>query len=463
MKKLRTQLSSGFALIVLVTVFLISLASNLCITRQFEQYIAAQQKSVSDDLANGLALQYDQKSGAWNLDYIHGFGMYALNDGYILKLYDAQGQIIWDAENHDMTLCHQVMEEIGLRMAEKRPDLEGSFVTHRYALTQAGAAIGHVDISYYSPYYFNENAFRFLDALNTILLIVGALSLLGAVLAGAVLARHIAAPIVKTTQITRDISHGNYQIRFASKSCAYELNELTQAVNQMAAALEAQETMRRQLTTDAAHELRTPLANVSAHLEAMIEGVWAPEPARLRECYDEIGRITRLVAGLERLRQVESDTLKLERAPVDLYELAQTAVSSFAADLAAKGLACSVMGDTAVVPGDKQRLYQVLTNLLSNAVKYTGQGGHIQIEVRDSPAYGTLSVKDDGIGIPEADQKLIFERFYRTDRSRSRKTGGAGIGLSIVKTIVQAHGGTISVSSREGVGSRFTVALPKGS
>lgn len=461
MRKLQTQLSAGFALIVLITVFLVSLVSNLCVSRQFEQYIAQQQQSASEDLAAGLELQYDPENGAWNLDYIHGFGMYALKDGYIIKLYDAQGAVVWDAENHDMTLCHQIMEEISLRMADRRPELEGAFVTHQYELRQGQMVIGRVDISYYSPYYFNDNAFRFLDALNTILFAVGALSLLGAILAGMVLARHITAPIAKTTQITRAVSQGNYQIRFVSKSHTQELNELTQAVNQMATTLEAQEDMRKRLVTDVAHELRTPLANVSAHLELMIEGVWSPTPERLQGCYDEIGRISGLVSDLERLQQIESDNLKLERVPVNLYTLAQTAVAGFEAELSSKGLHCLVEGVSAVVPGDEQRLYQVITNLLSNAVKYTEPGGHILLRVEDTPKYGILVVEDDGVGIPETDQALIFERFYRADRSRSRETGGAGIGLAIVKAIVQAHGGTVSAQRRGDRGSLFTISLPK--
>lgn len=461
MRKLRTQLSAGFALIALITIFLISLISNLCINRQFEQYIAEQQQTASDELAAGLELQYDLERGQWNLDYIHGFGMYALNDGYIIKLYDADGSVVWDAENHDMTLCHQVMEGISLRMAEKRPDLDGEFVTHQYELKRDQAAIGSVDISYYSPYYLNENAFRFLDALNTILLVVGIVSLSGAALAGMALAKYITAPIAKTTQVTREISEGNYKIRFAAGSHTRELDELTQAVNQMANALEAQEDMRKRLTTDVAHELRTPLANVAAHLEAIIEGVWEPTPERLQGCYDEIGRISRLVSDLEQLRQVESDNLKLERTPVNLYTLAQAAASGFEAEFSAKGLHCFVEGVPSVVPGDQQRLYQVITNLLSNAVKYTEEGGNIHIKIEDSAKYGILTVEDDGIGISQADQKLVFERFYRTDSSRSRKTGGAGIGLTIVKSIVQAHDGELSIDSCEGEGSKFTVRLPK--
>lgn len=461
MNKLRTQLSAGFALIVLVTVFLVSVVSNLCINRQFAQYIAQQQKSTSDELAARLTLPYDKNSDTWNLDYIHGFGMYALNDGYILKLYDAQGTVVWDAENHDMTLCHQIMEDISLRMAQKKPELEGQFVTHQYELKQGNTVIGRADVSYYSPYYFNENAFHFLDALNLILLAVGVLSLLGAAMAGMLLARHIAAPIVKTTQITREISEGNYGIRFIAQSHTRELNELTSVVNHMAEALEMQEKLRKRLTTDVAHELRTPLANVSAQLEAIVEGVWEPTRERLQGCYDELARLSQLVTDLERLRELEQDDLRLKEDAVDLYALAQSAVTAFGAEASAKGLHCTVDGTSSLVSGDEQRLYQVVTNLLSNAMKYTGEGGHIHVEVKDTPSHGILTVEDDGIGIPETDQALIFERFYRTDRSRSRRTGGVGIGLTIVKAIVKAHGGEIVVKSREGAGSSFAVSLPK--
>ena len=147
---------------------------------------------------------------------------------------------------------------------------------------------------------------------------------------------------------------------------------------------------------------------------------------------------------------------------MDLYALARRAADSFAPELAAKGLHCAVEGEPVTVPGDEGRLYQVAVNLLSNAVKYTGEGGHISVKVSDTPTHGVLTVTDDGIGIPEADRQLIFERFYRTDRSRSRKTGGAGIGLTIVRSIVRSHNGTVTVDSQEGEGSRFTVSLPKG-
>lgn len=458
--KLSTQLSAGFALIVLITIFGISLAANLCISRQFEKYIEAKQKDVSDDIAAGLSHQYDMDTGTWNLDYIHGYGMYALGDGYVVRVYDSGGEIVWDAENHDMTLCHQVMESIRLRMDRERPELEGGFVTYYYDLEQAGTRVGAAEISYYSPYYFSENDFQFLTALNWVLVGIGILAVFGAVLAGIQLARRITAPISKTMDITKEISEGNYGIRFESEVKTKELRELTQAVNQMASALDRQEELRRRLTTDVAHELRTPLANVSSHLELMLEGVWEPTPDRLRRCYEEIGRIVRLVSDLDRLQQEESENLPLEKEPVDLLALARTVCAGFEAEFRAKALHAAVEGEAVVVPGDQHRLRQVLTNLVSNAVKYSHEGGTVRVCVSRAGRDGKIVVEDDGIGISREELPLIFQRFYRTDRSRSRKTGGAGIGLTIAKSIVQAHGGRITAQSEVGKGSRFCVILP---
>lgn len=460
-RKLSTQLSVGFILIVLVTISLISLTANFLINLQFQKYVAGQQKKFSEELAEVLTSQYDSNLGEWNLDYIHGFGMYALNDGYIMKLYDSDENVIWDAQNHDATLCHQVMLEIRTRMEKKRPELNGDFTTYRYTLSRNGHVFGYLDVSYYSPCYFNENDFRFLDSLNQILLIVGILSVLGAAAAGMMLARRLSAPIARMTEITREISDGNYTIRSESDVRTQELAELSAAVNHMAESLETQETVRRRITSDVAHELRTPIANVSSQLEAIIEGIWEPVPERLQNCYGELERISNIVSDLERLRQIENENMSLNKEPVDLLELSQAVRTAFEPELDRKRLTCTVTGESSVVAGDQKRLHQVIFNLVSNAVKYTAEGGNILIRIEDGKETAALIVEDQGIGIPEKDLPMIFERFYRTDRSRNRKTGGAGIGLTIVKAIVQAHGGKVSAESKEGHGSRFIVTLPK--
>lgn len=458
---LRTIITIRFALIVLAAVFLISIASNVLMNRRFEKYIEEKQRTQAEELAQNISYQYNSAAVEWNLDYIHGLGMYALSEGYFIKLYDAEENVLWDAEHHDMTLCRQMMDTITLRMQESRPGLDGEFVTHRFALTQRQEVIGFLDVSYYSPYYLSENDFQFITALDQILVAVGFISLSGAVLMGLLLAGGIAGPIVKTAEITQQISHGDYSIRFEGGVRAKELFELAQAVNQMAEALEEQETLRKRLTSDVAHELRTPIANVSSYLEAILEGVWEPTPERLQSCYDELDRISRLVSDLERLRQAENENMKLQKTEVDLLELAGNVVRNFETQAAEKKIRCTLKGVPVVVAADRSRIQQVVTNLVSNAIKYPNENGSVQIRIDDRGDMAAIIVEDEGIGIAQEEQKLIFERFYRTDKSRDRRTGGAGIGLTIVKAIVMAHGGRIEVESEEGRGSSFVVSLPK--
>ena len=459
--KLSTKLSVGFAFIAFVTVILITLSANILINKQFEEYVAEKQKNFSDEMPLSIEPQYNSETKEWNIDYIHGFGMYALNNGYIIKLYDNNKEIIWDASNHDMTLCHQTMQNISSRMKESRPSLDGEFSTHNYELWQNGELVGYLDVSYYGPYYFNDNDFHFLKVLNAIIAVVGVIAVIGAVFAGIIFAKKISVPVVSVTNITKEISNGNYNKKIDTNEDTSEIAQLVQAVNHMSYMLNEQENIRKRLTSDVAHELRTPVANVSANIEAMVEGALEPDNARLESCYNELLRITDIISDLEKLRQIENEKLVLERTSVDVKELCESVIQAFKAQLESKQISCTVNADHVSLMADRNRLYQVMANLISNAIKYTQNGGCINVDVVDNKDFVAISVKDNGIGINESDLPFIFERFYRTDKSRNRTTGGAGIGLAIVKAIVLAHGGEVSVESKESVGSTFKVVLPQ--
>jgi signal transduction histidine kinase len=456
----RTQLTLTIALIVFVTVLLISILANTFINMEFEKYAKEQQQAHANDIAANLSSQYNDLAGEWDIEYIHGVGMSAMYDGYMLRLTDLRGNVVWDTENHDMETCTQVMMDIINRMEQKRPGLSGSFVTQEYDLSQNGQRVGSVAIQYYGPYFLSESDFNFLSSLNLILVIIGALALLCSLAVSGLLARRISRPVIKTAHIATQIAEGNYKIRFDGAIKTLELDELVAAVNHMAASLDNQEVLRKRLTTDVAHELRTPLTAVASHLEAMIEGLWEITPARLQSCYEEIGRISGLVSDLEQLAKVENENLRLTKTDVNLLELAATVAGNFETESAKKNIGVSVDGTETHVNADKDRVNQVLTNLISNAIKYTPENGEIRVLVKDTGQSGIVVLEDNGIGIPEKDLPFIFERFYRTDKSRSRSTGGAGIGLTIAKSIVSAHGGTIKAESG-GQGSRFTVTLPK--
>jgi signal transduction histidine kinase len=460
-RSFRTQLTLTIALIVFVTIALISILANTFINIEFTKRAEEQQQTHAKDIADTLSHQFDDQAGVWDTAFIHGVGMTVMYDGYIIRLFDLEGNVVWDAENHDMETCNQVMMDIIGRMEDKRPSLSGSFITQEYALQQNSQKVGSLEIRYYGPYFLSESDFHFLDSLNLILALIGVLALLCSVIAGGLLAKRISRPVIKTAQIAAQIADGNYKIRFNGQIKTRELDELVEAVNHMAASLDNQENLRKRLTTDVAHELRTPLTAIASHLEAMIEGIWEITPQRIQSCYEEIGRISGLVTDLEQLAKVENENLRLVKADMDLLELAKTVAVNFESESEKKRLTVLIDGTESHVSADKDRMNQVLANLLSNAIKFTLENGEIHVTVKDTAQSGILIMEDNGVGIPEKDLPFIFERFYRTDKSRNRSTGGAGIGLAIAKSIVTAHGGTITAESEGGKGSRFTVILPK--
>jgi signal transduction histidine kinase len=353
------------------------------------------------------------------------------------------------------------MDDISHRMMMEFPEVNGEFTTRTFPVVQDAKEIGTVTIGYFGPFFFSEDDFLFLDALNKILAAVGALSLLIAVVAGIFLARHLSKPILETVKAAQDIADGKYETRLQEETGTKEVDQLVESINYLAQCLEKQEALRRQLTADVAHELRTPLTTVQTHVEAILEGVWEPTRERLESCYDEMNRLGSLVSDLERLASVESGNLKLNKSQISLRELADKILRDFEKEWKDKCLDVRAEGDCALVHADRDRISQVLINLVSNAVKYTPDGGKIRVLLSDRPDSVVLHVQDTGIGIPEEELPYIFERFYRADKSRNRNTGGSGIGLAIVKSIVSAHGGTIDAESNLGEGSNFIVTLPK--
>ncbi len=459
MKSLRKQLSLSILLTLLITIGLIGLLSNWFMNREFEKYITELGRERRENIVDDLGRQFDGFKRNWKLDYVHAIGMNALYDGYILKLYDAGGNMVWDAENHDMSLCGQIMNEISARMEER--GAEGGFVDNTYEIDQNGKKVGAVSIKYYGPFFMNEADFNFINVMNTVLLVIGILSSACSVVVGCLLARRISRPVTKTAYIAKQISKGNYDIRFEPGTRIRELDDLADAINHLSDALKSQEKLRKQMTADVAHELRTPLTALSSHLEAMIEGLWDATPERLKSCHEEVKRLGTLVEDLGQLAKIEGENLVLNKSRMDLFEIVHTVSDTMKAEISKKNLSLSIEGSPVFAEADKNRFSQVVANLLSNAVKYTPEGGAIGIEVYETDRLGIVKVTDTGIGIPETELPLIFERFYRTDKSRNRKSGGAGIGLAIVKSIVNAHGGTVTVESIKEQGSCFTVSIPK--
>lgn len=460
MQSLKAKLTSSIAAVVLLTVAIISLLANILIEKRFAEYVAKQQEKRTHEIAYSLSQLYNRNTDEWNTDSIHSIGMFSLYDGFIIKVRDLNNRVIWDAQAHDMTLCAQVMDSISRRMNIKYPEIEGSFSSTVYHLTQEEDVVGSVSIAYFGPFFFDENDSLFLDSLNTVFVAIGLAALVFSGIIGIFISRRLSRPILETVEATKLISGGRYDVRVEAPGNIRELSLLTQSINQMAKSLETQESLRKQLSADVAHELRTPLTTLQTHIEAMIEGVWQPTAERLQACYDEASRLAKLVYDLENLARTENGILHLKKTEVLLNDAIKHVVSNFEAELKSKNLTVSVTGNNVTVFADKDRIHQVFVNLMSNAVKYSSDGGSIRIGIIDSGEEAKICVEDNGIGIPEDELPYIFERFYRADKSRNRLTGGSGLGLAIVKSIVEAHGGSVLADSHVNRGTIITVTLP---
>jgi len=458
---LKTKLSFTIAVVVLLTVASISLPANFFIGNQFKNYIIVQQEKTTKQIINNISEQYDRENKDWNVEAVHTIGMNALYDGYIIKVYDVNKESVWDAETSDMDLCIETIDSISTRMMAEFPDFKGEFKLDSFPALQKNELIGNISIGYYGPYFLSEADFQFLDALNKILVGIGIFSLIISVIAGAVFANRLSRPITNTISATKRISSGDYSVRIEEQTNTEEINDLIGSINHLAESLETQEMLRRRLTADMAHELRTPLTSVQTHMEAMIEGVWEPTTERLQSCHDEMTRIAKLVSNLENLAKLENESLKLNKSNFNLFDLASKIIKNFEAEIAMKKQSVSITGNCSNIFADKDQISQVLVNLLSNAMKYSPENGKVLISISETDAVIKLSIKDNGIGIGEDDIPFIFERLYRGDLSRNRMTGGTGIGLSIVKSILSAHGGSISVESQPGIGAEFIIVLPK--
>jgi signal transduction histidine kinase len=275
------------------------------------------------------------------------------------------------------------------------------------------------------------------------------------------LARGMTQPLRDMAGAAHRMEVGDYAVRVQTRS-RDEVGQLAQAFNRMSGELEQLERTRRDLVANVSHELKTPITAIRAHLENLLDGVEAPDPATLQVMLRQSERLGRLVEQLLDLSKLESGEMPLHREDVVLPALIARVVGeiSVAQESADVRIEREIDDDLPPLDADTERLHQVLYNLVDNAVRYTPPGGRVTIAAHRHNGSVLISVTDTGVGIEPEHLPRLFERFYRVDAARSREDGGTGIGLAIARSVVEAHGGHIHADSRPGHGSVFTVDLP---
>lgn len=295
------------------------------------------------------------------------------------------------------------------------------------------------------------------------------LALLAALLASIVvsvfLTRRIARTLARVRQAAVQVASADYSARVPAVGMGAEFTDLAGAFNTMAGELDRIEQTRRRMLGDLAHEMRTPVATLDGYLEAFIDGVERPDHATVGMLREQVGRLARLAEDIALVTTTEEGRLSMHRQTVSGAELIDNAVSQAAGRYADEGviLEVSASGGASgtVLSVDLDRLGQVLTNLLDNALRHTPRGGRVELSARCDSGSLRLQITDTGSGIAAEHLPHLFERFYRADTARDRAHGGSGIGLAIVRSITQAHGGTVTADSAgPGQGATFTIDLP---
>ena len=298
-------------------------------------------------------------------------------------------------------------------------------------------------------------------SLNMLLILSGLLASAVAMVLTFFLSRRVVAPVESLANVAQLVARGEFSTR-ANVGSRDEVGELSRRFNDMVGELARTEEVRRNMVADLAHELRTPLTNIRGYIEGIADGVIDPGSETLESMQVEVVLLTRLIEDLQDLALAESGRLRLQITGCDLSGLVRTSASAFQQQAQAKGISLDVdIPEPVYVEGDQARISQVIRNLVGNAISYTPEKGRVMVSSRKEPEAGVILVQDDGPGIPAEDLPNVFERFYRVDKSRSRSTGGIGLGLTIARRLVEAHGGDITAESAEGEGSRFQVVLPR--
>jgi signal transduction histidine kinase len=446
-RSLQFRLLTAFALVILITtgtVFLFIYNATQSEIRRFDERLGQMR---AGRMEMELSTYYLQQ-GNWDgiQTFVEQWGKIY---GQRVILTDASGIVVADSE-------------ASLLGKSYNPESPGRLLVPPWQ----GTAIGTLYISPQSSPQLSPEVG--LTSLQVLYAAIGRFFLWGGLIAIAValiitflLSRRILAPVKALTSATKRLGRGDFSQRLRVKDRS-ELGELANAFNSMADDLERAEGLRRNLVADIAHELRTPLSNIQGYLEAIRDGVVQPNSTTINSLYEEVVLLSRLIDDLQELALAEAGELKLVKQSEDITGVIRQAIAAMQAQATIRGV--SLLTD---LPGalpfcniDSHRISQVLYNLLDNAVVHTPGGGIITVTATEHNKWVEISVSDTGEGIPAEDLPNIFERFYRVDKSRSRATGGHGLGLTIAKRLVEAHGGKIEAQSEVGKGSRFTFTVP---
>jgi signal transduction histidine kinase len=449
---LRVKLILAFSIVAITAVLGIVLFANLESERQVRTYMARGGQFGLTSLVEALELHYETQ-GSWdgvdsvftNSNFRSGrSNQRGQNMG--MQLLNVKQVIVWSSNPTEVgaALDESALSE-AIQLVNDRDDRIGYLMVDGSFLIQ---------VDEISP---------FVTRLKSVVLYSGIAAAVLAVLLAVLLSNYLLKPVKALTKASNQMSSGDLSTRVKVKGND-ELTDLASTFNRMATNLELAEDRKKAMTADVAHELRTPIAVQKAQLEGMLDGVIPATSENLGIALQQTDFLSRLVDDLRLLAMADAGEIQLEARETDVQRLIVQLAAQFASQLQADGTLLITeftgLNGSEKIMLDSDRLTQILHNLLSNAQRYGRRGGEIHLTVSLDPSTLTISVKDDGPGLPESAVPHLFERFYRHEKARSRETGGTGLGLAISRKLAFLMGGELSAGNHPEGGAVFTLSLP---
>ncbi len=451
--RLTVRIAVAFAAVALLTAGLSAIILSVVWAAQFDAYVREGLQNTANGAAHILTRSHDDWGG-WTLQAFAQMPRFGIMSGLGLQVLDVDGDIIYD-DSVTGGFAHGVMGLLPSGMSEP----SGPVATA--SVTSEGEVVGVVRVWHLSSDgILAESDLRFQRSSLIGLGTAGVVAVTFASLAGLAFAAGFARPIERITETASALSSGDRAAR-TRLTGDDSIGLLGRTFDEMADAIEADRELERRLTADVAHELRTPLQAIQATVEAMQDGVLPTDGERLAIVRDETVRLGRLADGILELTRLERGSVPLVREPLPFDQPVGVALDAHRILIESCGLELrESLAPGLMICGDSDRLTQAVGNLLSNAARYTPEGGVVDVSLVAEGGRAVLRVSDTGIGIAEEDSERVFSRFWRADAAREASTGGLGIGLSVVREIVERHEGTVAVERRDGDGTTFVMRLP---
>jgi signal transduction histidine kinase len=442
----------AFVAVAIAAVSVLAVLTLFATNSQVSSLVVAEQRTTTRSVVSALAQAY-RDSGGWSKADLSAAYSLAASGGSQIQVTGSGGQVI-TGQNMNQAQSMATLMEAMRRGASSSSPLG---VPVRVSIIVKGAAVGT------AIFRFPINGLsvaqqRVRSALENTVFLGALLASVFALVVAWFVSRRISGPLDRLTQTVRSIESGHRDARVRQSSAPGEVGELSAAFDRMADALDREDTLRRQLLADVAHELRTPITILQLSCDQMVDETQMVDAKRLASLSEEVHRLGRLVQDLETLAAAEVAGLKLVKSPIDLASVGAATVDLLRPAFESAEVELIVRLHPAVIDGDATRIGQVMINLLSNALKFSPARGRVTLSVEASDGLARLEVADEGPGVSKEEIPHLFERFWRGNAGR--RASGSGIGLSVVSGLVNAHGGRVEVSSQPGHGARFTVLIP---